>query len=406
MKAALALVSVAAAALAVLVLLLPGHGSRPRNPPPRAAITLPADAKAFEWASYGFDSARTHEAPFGPAPPFRVRWKQVGDWSLIEFPPIVVGGRLYFGTNRGSVFSLDAATGSVVWRRILGRCTAASPAVAGDLLLIGVMGPRHHCDDDGPAYLAALDLRDGHTRWRYRTGDVETPPLVVGKLVVFGSWDGRINAVDTRGRLRWSVQTNGAVKAGAALWHSAIYIGSYDGFLYALDARTGRLRWRAAAGGRFYATPSIAEGRVIAATTDGLVHAFEARSGEPLWSRRIGPFAYAAAAVAGGRAYVGSYDHRLYALDARTGRILWTAAGPGPVSGAPTVVGGLVYFSTCGSCSSHESNARARQTFAVDAATGALRWRFPDGEYSPIVTDGLRLYLTGYTALYALEPAR
>jgi len=360
-----------------------------------------------DWPTYGFDSARTHAAPFALAPPFRVVWKQTGDWSLIEFPPIVVDGRLYVGTNHGLVVALDSASGRVIWRRELGRCVASSPALAAGLVLVGVMASPPHCDEDVPSYLVALDARTGRTRWLYRSaGPVETSPLVAGDLVVFGSWDGRIDAVDTFGRLRWSFQTNAAVKAGAALWHSTVYAGSYDGFVYALDARSGRLRWRAAAGGRFYATPSVDEGRVIAATTDGVVHAFAAGSGAPLWSRRIGRFAYSAPALADGRAFVGSYDHRLYALDAQTGRVLWTAAGPGPVSGAPTVLAGLVYFSTCGSCSSYESNPKARQTFAVDEATGALRWRFRDGEYSPVVTDGIRLYLTGYTAIYALEPVR
>ena len=406
MKMMLALVAATLVTAAVFVLLPagPGPSPRPGERLPRPTVSYPAAPSAFDWPTYGFDSARTHTAPFAPAPPFRVRWKQIGDRSLIEFPPIVVGGRLYVGTNQGSVFALDAASGSVVWQRRLARCTAASPAVAGDLLVIGEMGRPHHCDDDVPAYVAALDLRTGQLRWRYRTRDVETPPLVVGDLVVFGSWDGRVEALDTHGRLRWSFQTNGAVKAGAALWHATIYIASYDGYVYALDARSGRLRWRTAAGGRFYATPSVADGRVIAPTTDGVVHAFAADSGRRLWSRRIGPFAYSAPALADGRVFVGSYDHHLYALDARTGRVLWTAAGPGPVSGAPTVLAGLVYFSTCGSCSSYESNPRARQTFAVDETTGALRWRFPDGEYSPVVTDGIRIYLTGYTALYALEP--
>jgi outer membrane protein assembly factor BamB len=145
---------------------------------------------------------------------------------------------------------------------------------------------------------------------------------------------------------------------------------------------------------------------VIAATTDGVVHAFSAGSGTPLWSRRIGPFVYSAAALAHGRAYVGSYDHHLYALDARSGQVLWRYRAVGPVSGAPTVLRGLVYFSSCGSCSSYESDPAARRTFAVDAARGKLVWRFPDGEYSPAVSDGVRLYLTGFTRLYGLVPRR
>jgi outer membrane protein assembly factor BamB len=68
------------------------------------------------------------------------------------------------------------------------------------------------------------------------------------------------------------------------------------------------------------------------------------------------------------------------------------------------VLGDLVYFSTCGSCSSFESNPRARRTFAVDVRTGRLAWRFPDGEYSPVIADRERLYLTGFTSLYGLVP--
>ena len=111
-------------------------------------------------------------------------------------------------------------------------------------------------------------------------------------------------------------------------------------------------------------------GHVFDATVDGVVHAFDVRSGTELWSRRIGRFGYSAAALSGGRVYVGSYDHRLYALDADTGAVLWTHEAPGPVSGAPTVLGRLVFFSSCGSCSSFESNPRTRRTFAVDAETG------------------------------------
>ena len=102
--------------------------------------------------------------------------------------------------------------------------------------------------------------------------------------------------------------------------------------------------------------------------------------------------------------YVGSYDHRFYALSQATGAVRWSFNAGAPISGAPTVLDGLVYFSTCGSCSSYESNAHDRRTFALDARTGRLVWRFPDGEYSPVIADRERVYLTGYTHLYALVP--
>jgi outer membrane protein assembly factor BamB len=66
---------------------------------------------------------------------------------------------------------------------------------------------------------------------------------------------------------------------------------------------------------------------------------------------------------------------------------------------------GLVYFSTCGTCGRHGSRYAElgpRRTFAVDARTGRIVWRFPDGHYSPVVADGQRVYLMGDTTLYAL----
>ena len=99
---------------------------------------------------------------------------------------------------------------------------------------------------------------------------------------------------------------------------------------------------------------------------------------------------------------MGSYDHRFYALFQSTGRIRWTFDAGAPISGAPTVLGGLVYFSTCGSCSTYEQNPRARRTFALDTRTGRVVWRFADGEYSPVIADRERVYLTGYTTLYGL----
>ena len=56
-------------------------------------------------------------------------------------------------------------------------------------------------------------------------------------------------------------------------------------------------------------------------------------------------------------------------------------------------MGGLVYFSTLSS-----------KTFAVDADSGKQAWVFDDGEYTPLVTDGHRVYIVGLARIYAFEP--
>ena len=54
------------------------------------------------------------------------------------------------------------------------------------------------------------------------------------------------------------------------------------------------------------------------------------------------------------------------------------------------VLGGVVWFSTL-----------RERTYALATDTGRLLWTFPDGKYSPVVTDGERLYLVGLGKLYA-----
>jgi outer membrane protein assembly factor BamB len=409
--AAALLVGVAAAAL----LLTRGHGKHaeapPAQPQPPPAQTQPqkhqpAPRAPFSWPVYGFDAARTHLAPLPLRPPFRILWRTFTDSSFIEFPPVLARGRLFLGTNHGLVLGVDARSGRIAWHRQFAGCVAASPAVGNGIVYVGFMDPPP-CKGTDPSFLAALDARNGRTLWRFRAGVIESPPLLVANRVFFGSWDHRVYSLDARtGRPLWSFSTGDRVKSGVAYARGTIVAGSYDGYLYALDARSGRLRWTAGGGGLggLYATPSVADGRVLVGSTDGRVYAFSLADGTELWSARTGSYVYSPAALAGATAYVGSYDHRLYALSQATGRIRWTFDAGAPISGAPTVLGGLVYFSTCGSCSSYESNPRARRTFAVDARSGRLVWRFPDGEYSPVIADRERLYLAGFTILYGLAP--
>jgi outer membrane protein assembly factor BamB len=87
---------------------------------------------------------------------------------------------------------------------------------------------------------------------------------------------------------------------------------------------------------------------------------------------------------------VGSYDDHFYAFDAGTGDVRWRFDAHGAISGAATVVDGLVYFSTF-----------SERTYALAAAGGRQVATWPDGKYSPVVAVPKRLYLVGLGKLYA-----
>jgi outer membrane protein assembly factor BamB len=133
----------------------------------------------------------------------------------------------------------------------------------------------------------------------------------------------------------------------------------------------------------------------------GSVYALSAASGRRLWSRPTGGYVYAAPAVGAVKAmrpavFIGSYSGRFMALDARSGGVIWSRGGYGTISGAASVIGRVVYF----------SSLTARRTWAVSAKTGRTLWSIGKGAFNPAISDGKRVYITGYGSQYAFTTPR
>ena len=122
----------------------------------------------------------------------------------------------------------------------------------------------------------------------------------------------------------WQFETGGVVRSSPAVADGAVYIGSQDHYLYAIDALTGEERWRFETGHQVYSSPALAGGRVIFGSDDGTVYALNEVTGAEQWHYETGGPLYASAAVADGVVYVaGEAGGYLFALDAATGAELW-----------------------------------------------------------------------------------
>ena len=62
-----------------------------------------------------------------------------------------------------------------------------------------------------------------------------------------------------------------------------VYIGSENGYLYALDGRTGRQRWRLETDGDIVSSPAVAAGVVYVGSDDSQVYAVDAQTGRQRW---------------------------------------------------------------------------------------------------------------------------
>ena len=385
---------------------------KPKNRPRRQLLEEP-------WPMYGYDVERTRAAPFKLRPPYAGLWN-VGTLEAIEAPPVVAYGRVFMIDQHSAMYAVNARTGRIAWKRKFPHCAAASAAVQKGVVYQPVMH-RIPCGKDNSGtralgFIAALDAKTGRTLWKFSAGAIESSPLIVGHVLYFGSWDHHVYALDLRrkrNRVLWSYETDDKVVAAPAYANGTIFVGTNGGRVYALNARTGKLRWRAESFSRFgqreyfYATPTVAYGRVFVGNTDGTVYAYGAGTGHLLWARQVGTYVYAAPAVWRKTLFVGTWDGYFNALDVRTGDFRWRYAAPGGIMGAATVLDGLVYFSTFGRFSQrHLRHVKSgpRGTFALNVGNGELVWRFHDGQYSAVVADEHRIYVSGKEHVYALAP--
>lgn len=357
------------------------------------------EPKTVNWPIYGYDLARTRYLPVnGIKPPFRKIWRYTNR-PLLEFPPIYIAGKLYLVNNNGFAIALEADTGKKLWERRIGRLNASSPAYyRGHLYIVNLV----------PGHLVKLDAKTGKTVWkRDLPGRAESSPIVVNRTVYFGVENGEMFAVSTgKGDVRWTTSLGGSIKAAPAYYKGKLFVGDYGGYMNAVDAKSGRLVWQSGslgpgfgASGAFYSTPAVAFGRVYSGNNDGRIYSYDSGDGTLAWSFSTGGYAYSGPAVASTKhspptVFIGSFDGNVYALDAKDGSERWVRSAGGQVIGSLSAVGDIVYV----------AEFTDKTTTGFMMRSGRPVFRYPYGTYTPVISDGRRIYLTGYSSITALEP--
>jgi outer membrane protein assembly factor BamB len=88
--------------------------------------------------------------------------------------------------------------------------------------------------------------------------------------------------------LQWRFDTEGSVISSPAVLGDTVWVGSSDGWLYALDRVNGALHWKRDLQSPISASPTVASGRVIVQTMNGGIYALRSNSGDPIWHVETG----------------------------------------------------------------------------------------------------------------------
>jgi eukaryotic-like serine/threonine-protein kinase len=340
-----------------------------------------------------FRGDATHSGTYagsGPHQFHHIKWKfPTGD--RVVSSPVWHDKVLYFGSDDGNVYAVDSQTGRQVWKRATAGPVPATPAVANGIVYVGSY--------DGKFY--AFDARTGEIKWKFKTEGERrfeakglhglqpknqtiadpfdvflSSPIVAQGAVYFGSGDGNLYALDAfSGALRWKFRTGDVVHASPAYSDGVLFVGSWDSYFYAVDAITGAEKWRFHGGEDalihnqvgFQSSPAVVDGTVYTGCRDAQLYALETSTGKEKWRfDNALSWVVTSPAVVNGHVFFATSDSGLYhVVEARTGKPLVRKDTKANMFSSPAVVGDVVFIGVL------NGTLEAR-----DVKTGELLWEF------------------------------
>lgn len=197
---------------------------------------------------------------------------------------------VYFGSEDGVVYALDANTGDPKWQTSIPGEVLAPPALDEGIALVNT----------GAGILFALDAETGEELWRQES---EVPPLSLRGIsapaaanggAIVGTPDGKISvSIMETGQTAWE-QTIAAptgatelerivdIDSSPIVFGGTIFTVSFNGTLAAIDLRSGRVLWKREYGS--YRNVTLSGNSLFVVDNNSNVYALDRRNGVELWS--------------------------------------------------------------------------------------------------------------------------
>lgn len=241
------------------------------------------------------------------------------EWDYFTAPPVIADGVVFVGSGDGHLYALDLATGALRWQFKTGDRIRAAPLVEA--------GTVYQPSGDDVVY--ALSATDGRLRWRFETegtkldrsqgfirSDIFTRPSLRDGLLIFGSRDGNVYAVEAAtGQKRWNFAYGTTWAMSTVADADAVYVGwSTNNMISALDLRTGTMKWEFKASAHTYTTGLLVGDDTYWGSADGRIYGLDRTSGVRKWTYDVGSDVYSTLVHDDGTLYFGADDGRLYAL--------------------------------------------------------------------------------------------
>jgi eukaryotic-like serine/threonine-protein kinase len=319
---------------------------------------------------YRANSQRTGDyGPINLGQENQLIWKHSFD-GLEPSPAVLSGDGVYFRAD-GNLLELDAKTGTQKWQ------TSASsdfiPTVVGGVLYY-----------EYKKELYALDEKSKQPKWVFPTGSVWTEYMVTDSAIYAGTGDGNVLAIDIANgtpKQTWMYKADdtigGLYRPDVAIQNKTVFITSstittpgtdaatFADTIHAFDADTGVELWLFKPTGNVKSM-SVSGNRLFAATnslapTPSYIYALDTTTGKQLWQKELGFTIWAPLSTTQGLILIGGKTGIAEALDITTQQTEWKFQAQDAIGGI-SIAGNSVYIG------SDDHNL-----YCVDQASGQVR---------------------------------
>lgn len=276
--------------------------------------------------------------------------------------PAFRGGQQMQGVSSAGL----PASPQLLWTFTTEDDIIASPVACNGILVVGSV--------DGCLY--ALN-QEGEELWNIQTENaIEAPALIFEETVFVGNMDGTLLAFGLyNGEQRWRYQAGNQIMGSPNWWkqgnEARIIVGSYDYALHCVDARTGTLQWKYESDNYVNGAAAITGRLAVFGGCDGFLHIVDIISGKLNKKVDVATYIAGTAALDGNKAYLGDYDGRLSCIDMEKGKVDWAFEDPEyqlPFIASPALSGNRIVI-----------GGRDKNIYCIDKRTGKLLWRHRSG---------------------------
>jgi len=221
--------------------------------------------------------------------------------------------RLYFLTQKGFIYCLDAVDYKVQWRLRMQE-VPKSPVF---------MGKSHFFVFDVENNVYCFDL-DGNPLWQISLKEEITSPLAeIGSSVFLGTSQGSFIAVDVlSGNEIWHVMAEGAIRSNPVVFEDHIIFGCDDHTLYFID-QNGNLFDKYLAGDKILNTLLVDGKFLYFGTENHFLVCFDLKKKIKKWEVKTGGRVLPVPVSDEKRVFFLAWNNVLYCLHKRNGSILW-----------------------------------------------------------------------------------